>query len=177
MIVILERAMGGGFPPAIRMLSPFRPRGTTDRRRAADGGVDKAFLIDYDSSTGAFTNLTYFTDGNPASPTHFEGITGTPTGYNVIGIAGSGYAFGSITRQQSGTFGPIDWTGNLAYPGASVTTGNTVIGDQTIGIYQLSGTSAVYAYVATVPEPSTWVMGAVGIACAGGILLRRMRIT
>jgi hypothetical protein len=136
---------------------------------AADGGVNKAFLIDYDSGTGAFTNLTYFTDGGL---THFEGITGTPTGYNVVGIAGAGYAFGSIIRLENGSFGTIDWTGPLSYPNATMTTGNTVIGDQAIGIYQLSGDSAVYAYVATVPEPSGMlpILAAFG---GGWWLLRR----
>jgi hypothetical protein len=136
---------------------------------AADGDVNKAFLIDYDAGTGAFTNLTYFTDGGL---THFEGITGTPTGYNVIGIAGAGYAFGSIARLQDGTFGPVDWTGPLSFPNASTTTGNTVIGDQAIGIYQLSGDSAVYAYVATVPEPTTILPVVAALGC-GWCLLRR----
>ncbi len=136
---------------------------------AADGDVNKAFLIDYDSGTGAFTNLTYFTDGGL---THFEGITGTPTGYNVVGIAGAGYAFGSITRLENGSFGTIDWTGPLSYPNATMTTGNTVIGDQAIGIYQLSGDSAVYAYVATVPEPAG-LLPVVAALGGGWWLLRR----
>ena len=140
---------------------------------AADGDVNKAFLIDYDSGTGLFTNLTYFTDGGL---THFEGVTGTPTGYNVVGIAGGGYAFGSIARLGNGTFGPIDWTGPLSYPNASATTGNTVIGDQAIGIYQLAGDSAVYAYVATVPEPSGTLPVVVALG-SGWWLLRRRRST
>lgn len=141
---------------------------------AADDGVaEKAFLIDYDSSTGAFTNLTYFADGAPVGLTHFEGITGTPTGYNVVGIAGSGYAFGSIARLGNGTFGPIDWTGPLFYPNASVTTGNTVIGDQAIGIYQLPGDTTVYAYVATVPEPAVMLPVLAALGC--GLCLRRRR--
>jgi hypothetical protein len=139
---------------------------------AADGGIDKAYLIDYDSQSGAFTNLTYFTDGTPAGLTHFEGITGTPTGYNLVGIAGTGYAFGSIARLENGTFGPIDWTGPLSFPGASTTTGNTVIGDQVVGIYQLPSDSTVYAYVATVPEPAAMLPLIAALGC-GWCLLRR----
>ena len=139
---------------------------------AADGGVNKAFLIDYDSVSGQFTNLTYFADGAPAGLTHFEGITGSPTGYNVVGIAGTGYAFGSIPRTIGGGFGPIEWTGPLSYPGASATTGNTVIGDQAIGIYQLPSDSTVYAYVATVPEPAT-IMPLLAALGGGWYLLRR----
>ena len=139
---------------------------------AANGGVDKAFLIDYDSQSGQFTNLTYFADGAPAGLTHFEGITGTPTGYNVVGIAGTGYAFGSIRRTIGGGFGPIEWTGPLSYPGSSATTGNTVIGDQAIGIYQLPSDSTVYAYVATVPEPAA-IMPLLAALGGGWFLLRQ----
>ena len=139
---------------------------------AADGGVEKAFLIDYDSLSGAFSNLTYFADGAPVGLTHFEGITGTPTGYNVVGIAGGGYTFGSIARSLDGGFGTIDWTGPLSYPGASMTTGNTVIGDQAIGIYQLPSDSTVYAYVATVPEPAG-ILPALAAIGGGWWLLRR----
>ena len=139
---------------------------------AADGGVNKAFLIDYDSGTGLFTNLTYFADGAPAGLTHFEGITGTPTGYNVVGIAGAGDAFGSIARLENGTFGPVDWTGPLSFPGASTTTGNTVIGDQVLGIYQLPNDTTVYAYVATVPEPAALLPVVAALGC-GWCLVRR----
>jgi hypothetical protein len=141
----------------------------------SEGGAEKAFLIDYDSLSGAFTNLTYFADGAPAGLTHFEGITGTPTGYNVVGIAGAGYAFGSIARLENGTFSPVDWTGPLSYPGASTTTGNTVIGDQAIGIYQLPNDSTVYAYVATVPEPAAMLPVLAALGC-GWCLLRRRRV-
>jgi len=144
---------------------------------AADGGLNKAFLIDYDSGTGAFTNLTYFADGAPAGLTHFEGITRTPTGYNVVGIAGTGFAFGSITRLENGTFSPVDWTGPLSYPGASTTTGNTVIGDQAIGIYQLPNDSTVYAYVATVPEPAGIVPVLAALGSGWWFLRRRMSRT
>jgi hypothetical protein len=139
---------------------------------AADGGLNKAFLIDYNSDSGLFTNLTYFADGAPAGLTHFEGITGTPTGYNVVGIAGTGYAFGSIIRFQDGTFSPVNWTGPLSFPGASMTTGNTVIGDQVLGIYQLPNDATVYAYVATVPEPQSMVP-VLAVLSGGWLLLRR----
>lgn len=139
----------------------------------ADGGSNKAFLIDYDSQSGEFSNLTYFSNGGLAGLTHFEGITGTPTGYNVVGIVDQGYGFGSVPRNPNGTFGSIEWTGPLAYPGAASTTGNTVIGDQAIGIYMLSGTSAVNAYVATVPEPGTMVSLVAALACGWCAVRRR----
>jgi hypothetical protein len=56
-----------------------------------------------------------------------------------------------------------------------MTTGNTVIGDQAIGIYTLPSDSTVYAYVATVPEPSTTCMALTGLACGGYLTLRRRK--
>lgn len=137
-----------------------------------DAGLNKAFLVDYDSSSGAFTNLTYFFDGAPAGLTHFEGITGAADGYNVIGIAGTGYAFASVRRNLDGSFAPASWTGPLSYPGSTMTTGNTVIGQEAIGIYTLPSDSTVYAYVASVPEPSAWLTAAGGL---GWGALRRTR--
>ena len=134
---------------------------------SADVGIDKAFLIDYDSATDTFTNLTYFYDGAPPGMTHFEGITGTPDGYNLIGIAGTGYAFASVRRNPDNSFGTATWTGSLSYPGSTLTTGNTVIGDQAIGIYTLPSSSDVSAYVATVPEPSALGLIAAGMGFAG----------
>ena len=138
-----------------------------------DAGIDKAFLIDYDSSSGVFSNLTYFYDGAPAGLTHFEGITGAADGYNVIGIAGSGYAFASVRRNPDNSFAPASWTGPLSYPGSAMTTGNTVIGEQAIGIYQLPSDGTVYAYVASVPEPSAWLTAAGGLGWVALRLVRR----
>jgi len=140
-----------------------------------DAGIDKAFLVDYDSVTNAFSNLTYFFDGAPAGLTHFEGITGAPYGYNVIGIAGTGYAFATITRNQDGSFGSATWTGPLSYPNSSMTTGNTVIGNEAIGIYTLGGSSDVYAYVASVPEPSHAFLAAAGSVLASFMTIARWR--
>jgi hypothetical protein len=138
-----------------------------------DAGLNKAFLVDYDSSSGAFTNLTYFYDTAPAGLTHFEGITGAADGYNVIGIAGTGYAFASVRRNLDGSFAPASWTGPLTFPGSTMTTGNTVIGQEAIGIYTLPSDSTVYAYVASVPEPSAWLTAAGGLGWAALRLARR----
>jgi hypothetical protein len=141
---------------------------------ADNNGTNTAFLVDYNANTRTFTNLTYFADTNTPGFTHFEGITGAADGYNVIGIASTGYAFASITRNPNNSFGPANWTGPLSYPGSTMTTGNTVIGNQAIGVYTLPSDSTVYAYVATVPEPSTYAMALAGLAC-GGYLVRRRR--
>ena len=56
-----------------------------------------------------------------------------------------------------------------------MTTGNTVIGNQAIGVYTLPSDSTVYAYVATVPEPSTYCMALAGLACGGYSLFGRRK--
>jgi hypothetical protein len=142
---------------------------------AADAGIDKAFLIDYDSVSGNFTNLTYFYDGSPAGLTHFEGITGAVDGYNLVGIDGDGYGFASVTRLGNGTFGPANWTAPLSYPGSTMTTANTVVGNQAIGIYMLDSDPAIYAYVTAVPEPSATWLAAGGFGLATALWVRRRR--
>jgi hypothetical protein len=79
---------------------------------------------------------------------------------------------GSIARLENGTFGPVNWTGPLFFPGASTTTGNTVSGDQLLGIYQLPNDPTVYAYVATVPEPAALLPVVAALGC-GWCLVRR----
>jgi hypothetical protein len=56
-----------------------------------------------------------------------------------------------------------------------MTTGNTVIGNQAIGVYTLPSDSTVYAYVATVPEPSTYAMALAGLACGGYSMFGRRK--
>jgi hypothetical protein len=141
-----------------------------------DAGLDKAYLIDYDSATGLFSRLTFFTAGSPAGLTHFEGITGTPTGYNVIGISGTGYAFASIDRLPNGSFGSASWRGPLSYPGSTMTTGNTVVDSMAIGIYTLPSDSTIYAYVATVPEPATATLLLGGVVVIAGVSRKRHRV-
>lgn len=145
---------------------------------STDDGLNKAFLINYNSLSGSFSDLTYFHDGAPAGMTHFEGITGTPTGYNVVGIAGTGYAFASIPRNLDGSFGPAEWRGPLSFPDSSMTTGNTVIGDQALGIYTLaSSTGVIYAYVATVPEPTAALPALLGVGAAFALAIRRRSVS
>jgi hypothetical protein len=120
-------------------------------------GANKAFLVDYAPSTGAFTHLTFFDYKQIAGLTHFEGITGVSGGYNVIGATTSGAVFAFIARNGDGSFAKPVWT-PIAYPGSSLTTGNTVYGDIAMGIYMVSGVTGVRSYTANVdPHPGVAV--------------------
>jgi hypothetical protein len=110
-------------------------------------GVNKAFLVDYTPSTGLFTHLQFFDYNGAAGVTHFEGITSASGGYNVIASTVSGAAFAFIPRNGDGTFGAAVWT-PIAYPGTSLTTGDTVFENVAMGIYNVSG--GIRSYTATV---------------------------
>ena len=110
-------------------------------------GTNTAFLVDYNSDTGKFTNLTYFEDATTEGFTHFEGITGRDGGYNLIATTSNGPAFVSVNRVANG-FDTAKWT-PLNYPGSTMSTGNTVYQDYALGIFfGLRGLSLENSYVA-----------------------------
>jgi hypothetical protein len=120
-------------------------------------GVNKAFIVDYQPSTGLFTHLTYFAYQQVAGLTHFEGITGVSGGYNVVGGVTSGAVYAFIARKSDGSFAKPVWT-PIVYPGSSLTTGDTVYQDIAMGIYMVSGVPGVRSYTANVaPHPGVAV--------------------
>jgi len=120
-------------------------------------GANKAFIADYQPSTGLFTNLTFFDYQQVTGLTHFEGITGVSGGYNVVGGVTSGAVYAFIARKSDGSFAKPVWT-PINYPGSSLTTGDTVYQDIAMGIYQVSGVSGVRSYTANVaPHPGVAV--------------------
>lgn len=122
-----------------------------------DGGIDTAYLVDYDSSTDVFSNMTSFTYNNQAAVvTHFEGITtDTLGGYNLVADSLSGTdiiaSFVNVPRSASGTFGTASWT-PYDYPGSTLTSANTVYLNYALGIYEVDGSEAANGYVTTIPE-------------------------
>jgi hypothetical protein len=107
----------------------------------------KGFLVDYDSSTKTFTNWTSFDYPNgPAGinfVTHFEGISSVEPGVYSLNAdsvqAGSTNAaqgsWVSVRRNTDGTFDKGTWV-NLNYPNSapSITSSNSVYGDQVVGL-------------------------------------------
>jgi parallel beta-helix repeat protein len=119
----------------------------------------KAYLVDYDSSTGAFTNWTSF--DYPLGPlginfiTHFEGISSADPGTYTLNAdsiqAGSTNAaqgsWVTVRRNSDNTFGPGTWV-NLNYPGGNgITSSNSVYGNQVVGVVIGSST---FSYQATI---------------------------
>jgi hypothetical protein len=142
-----------------------------------DKGLDNGYLLDYDTSTGVGDLRGFTFDNAPISSliSHFDGITGTADGYHLTGdfLKGSsaGAFLASVGRLPDGSFGPASWQ-EVAYPGAELTSGNTVVDNTVLGIYVAGGTT--HSYLATaVPEPKTWAVMVAGLLGLAG--LRRLQ--
>lgn len=128
----------------------------------------------YNQATHLFT--TY--DAPGATVTHFEGITsgGASNTYNLVADSvdsGGGAHAWAVHIDSSGV---ATWT-EIAVPGASVTSANSIYGNEAIGVYVLNGVT--YAYTTTIPGLYTPVTnsanlsftapGALGIASNSGV--------
>jgi hypothetical protein len=125
-----------------------------------NAGIDEGYVVDFDSATKTYSQFTAFNFNNmPALVSHFDGITATANGYNLTGEflapdGGIGGFFASIAREADGLFSKADWT-PITVPGASLTTGNTVIDNHVLGIYGPGETAPINSYIATVwPQSS-----------------------
>jgi hypothetical protein len=145
-------------------------------------GLDEGYIVDYNSVSGTLTNLKKLNYQNkPISSliSHFDGITGTDDGYNLTGDyvtvqpllpgvispnanpspAEAGF-FASVKRLKNGSIGEPVWK-EIAFTSrsgmvATVTSGNTVVGNNVLGIY-VDGSSS--SYLATVYDntPLGWL--------------------
>ena len=114
----------------------------------AGNGLNVGFLVNYDSSTGRFSGQHDFSyDHNPGIVTHFEGITGIPGGCTLAATGDSGAAFAAIASDGNGKFGVPQWVA-IDYC-ASICTGNSILDNKLIGIYQPAG-GGIQSYLATV---------------------------
>ena len=159
-------------------------------------GADEGYLADYDPTTGVVSHVkTYNFDDKPITSliSHFDGITATADGYNLTGDyfnPGSGpddtpvgAFFASVKRLADGDFGDATWTDIAftdppAFQNIQFTSGNTVLGNNVLGIFSgqfdpcgsCEGEVLVpvtLSYLATVPEPSTWAMMLLGFGGLG----------
>lgn len=119
--------------------------------------LTKAYMVDYNPDTQAITHFKSFEYNNQsaAAYTHFEGVTTDGgDGYNLVGewleSGVLGVSFVNVPRTESGGFGEATWI-NVAYPGSSTTTGDTVYQNYALGVYKLTGESQTQGYVATIP--------------------------
>lgn len=113
-----------------------------------DAGLNVGYVLDYDATSGKITNLTpHSYQDKPEIITHFEGITAVEDGYNLAATTDDGAAFASIARNSDGHFTEAKWV-LVAYPDCTgPTTGNTVIGNNLMGIF--TSDSGVQSYIAT----------------------------
>jgi len=114
-------------------------------------GIQEGFLVDYDSVSERFSHLTLY---KHHLVTHFEGITGTGRGFNLIATTATGAAFASVTVKPDGSFSDAIWT-PISYPGGKLSTGNSVYKNVAMGIYTVQGSESFRSYIAavTAPEP------------------------
>ena len=76
------------------------------------GGINKGYVVRYDSETGAFSHLKFYSAMNkPSLITHFEGITATEAGFHLAGqSAHAGMALlASISVKPDGSFSEASW--------------------------------------------------------------------
>lgn len=106
----------------------------------------KAFLVDYDTATGKFTNWKSFSYPNGPQGvnfvSHFEGVSSAQAGVYTLSAdslqQGATQAQGSwvqVRRNADGTFDDGVWV-DLEYPGApgTVCSSNSVYGFQVVGV-------------------------------------------
>jgi autotransporter passenger strand-loop-strand repeat protein len=114
-------------------------------------GLNAGFLEDYDSSTGVFSNLTYYhAFDEPNLVTHFENITAVPGGFDLVATTDSGPAFAFVPVNPDGSFGSATWV-PVGLPGSDLLTGNIAYQNIIGGIYNTSASSGgVASYLGTV---------------------------
>ncbi len=121
-----------------------------------ESGVSVAYLADWNSATNTASNWeSYNFNNQPELVTHFEGITTDGSGgYNLAvdyaDSLGLHAGIGHVARNSDGTFGAATWA-TVQYPGAVITSANTVYQNYIMGVYTLSSTPAINAYTAAVP--------------------------
>ncbi|MGH6870741.1 MAG: hypothetical protein ACREHE_04465 [Rhizomicrobium sp.] len=114
-------------------------------------GINKAYLVRYNSQSGAFSGLTTYSALNVASlVTHFEGITARPGGFNLAALTARDAAlFCTVEVNADGSFGRARWL-PYEYPGSMITTGNTIYETVMMGIFVTPGSATTGSGSATV---------------------------
>ncbi len=125
-----------------------------------DQPIGQAYLVDYDSATGQFSNWATFSypDGTNYI-THFEGISSVASGVYTLSAdsvqSGSTAAvqgsWVTVTRNSDGSFGAATWV-NLNYagvnPATNISSSNSVYGDVVVGV--VIGPDGGFSFQATI---------------------------
>jgi hypothetical protein len=123
-----------------------------------ENGLTTGFIVDWDpiNRFRNFTPLFYNNDSNTSKVSHVEGITTDNAGGYYLSIDWAqtsssyptGAALAQVSRSTSGGFGTPTWT-NFAFPGASITSANTVFEKNVMGVYK--GPAPTTPYLAVFP--------------------------
>lgn len=123
-----------------------------------ENGLTTGFIVDWDpiNRFRNFTPLYYNNDSNTSKVSHVEGITTDNAGGYYLSIDWAqtsssyptGAALAQVSRSTSGGFGMPTWT-NFAFPGASITSANTVFEKNVMGVYK--GPAPTTPYLAVFP--------------------------
>jgi hypothetical protein len=125
---------------------------------SAAGGHKAALLISYNSRTGKLGTPHYYRFGNGrAAVTHFEGITAVPGGFNLVAMSTAQIASMAFVpfNPRTGRMGPARWfpvqtsSSSLCSGGCSAVSGNTVIENHVMGLYQPKNATLPGTYLAT----------------------------
>lgn len=115
-------------------------------------GFNEAFLVNYDSITGVFSNLKFYNINNtPDFLAHFEGFSAVPGGFNVYGQSVTQVAMAFIAVNPDGSFGEAHWT-DTGVPGAQISTANSIYQNIGMGVYTLSDSQAVPSYTVVIDQ-------------------------
>ena len=112
-------------------------------------GVNRGFVVAYDSGKQAFSNLKLYSAMNrPGLLTHFEGITAGPTGFHLAGMTATCALLAAIEVDSDGAFSDAAWI-PYTFQDSVLTTGNTVYRNTLMGVFAVSGVKGIQSYAAT----------------------------
>ncbi len=107
--------------------------------------LGNAYLVDYDSATGKFSNWTTFVDPSGKNLlTHFQGLSSVEAGVYTMAADSASVGTGTpaagslvtVVRNANGSFGPATWYA-LHYSGldptTNITSADSVYGDAVVG--------------------------------------------
>lgn len=124
--------------------------------------ASEAYLVDYNASSGQFSNWTSFAGPEgltgPSFATHFQGISSPVPGVYTLSADVTNptsstplqATLTTVLRNPDGTFGPAYWL-NLNYPGSTgMDTADSVAGNQVVGLADMGSNGGIISYQATV---------------------------
>ncbi len=115
-------------------------------------GANAALLINYNSTTGEFSDLTFYSAfDRPGVISHFENISAVPGGFNLVATTDDGPAFVFVPMNPDGSFGEAIWTG-ADLPGSNLMTGNIAYQNVFGGIYNTDAGDGVGSYLGVVDQ-------------------------